>query len=47
MLYNIPLSDTAWSERVDEIVESEDINDLYRFFDMYIEHVKAENRRRR
>lgn len=45
-LYQIPMSDAAFYDQVAEVVESEDIHDLYSFWERYIDHVKAQSRRR-
>jgi len=46
-LWEIPFSDSQWADRVPEIVESDDIGDLYEFFDRYIDHLKAQSRQKR
>lgn len=41
------MSDAGFFDKVPEVVESEDIGDLYDFYDKYVDHVKAECRRKR
>ena len=45
-LWEIPLSETAFSDAVASTVESENVTDLYRLLENYMEHLKAQSRKR-
>jgi hypothetical protein len=46
LLWQIPLSDER-SDRVPELVKNPDTNELYKFYEFYVEDMKAQSRRRR
>jgi hypothetical protein len=46
-LWEIPLSETGFADRVPDLVESGDTGELARFYRDFFEHVKAESRKRR
>jgi len=41
------MSDSGFYDRIEEVVDKDDVHDLYRFWADYVEHCKAESRRRR
>jgi len=45
-LWSIPLSDPI-AERVEEVVESDDVQDLYRLYENFIENIKSKSRQHR
>ncbi len=44
-LYQI--TDPSFADRVDSVVDEEDIGKLYALYERYVDHVKAQNRRNR
>ena len=45
-LWQIPLSESAFADRVPEVIESDDPGELYKLYDSYVESVKAKSRNR-
>jgi hypothetical protein len=46
MLWQIPFSDQAFADQVPVVVQNDDVGTLYKLYENYIEHVKAQSRRR-
>lgn len=44
-LWDIPMSDIAWSDAVPQVIEKDDIGELYRFYERYIDHIRADARK--
>lgn len=40
------MSEAAFYDKLPEIIEKDDIGELYTFYDSYIEHLKYESRKR-
>ena len=46
-LWSIPMSEVAFADRVEEVIDSDDISKLYRLYERYIDKVKADSRKSR
>jgi len=46
MLWNIPITEEAFANRVPEAIESDSIDDLYALYRDYADHLKAQSRRK-